>query len=290
MIWMDIVLLTIGTILVLVFIYFLNKGAKYEYMMESLGGDDFPLSEVYGAGMAMQDIPLFKLSGKLAKVLRDNTKLYYGRKFSEYYSHVIWAQTLSIGLLCMAVCFVISGFFNGMEVIFALLGVVMAVLPGYVFIHNLCDRIKVRQEACEQGFPNAISKLALIVNSGVILHDAWEMVAYGNDGVFYTMMQRSCEDMKNGQSDIDAIMNFGFLTNSDEIKKFTSAMTQSIERGGGELSKFLSNQSKELWAHHRQFMLQKGEKAASALLMPIVMMFAGVMMIVIVSAMQTFTM
>ena len=66
-------------------------------------------------------------------------------------------------------------------------------------------------------------------------------------------------------------------------------LQQSIERGGGELSIFLSNQSKELWAHHRQFMLQKGEKAASALLMPIVMMFAGVMMIVVVAAMQSFS-
>lgn len=282
------VLLIIGTILIAIFIFFLNKGAKYEYMMEPLSGDDFPLSEVYGVGMAMQDIPLFRLSGKLAKVLRDNTKLYYGRKFSEYYTRVIWAQALSLGLLFMGICFILTGILDGMESILALLGVVMAVLPGYVFINNLCDRIKTRKEACEQDFPNAISKLALIVNSGVILHDAWEMVAYGNEGVFYTLMQQSCEDMKNGQSDIDAIMNFGMLTNSDEIKKFASALTQSIERGGGELTIFLSNQTKELWSHHRQFMLQKGEKAASALLMPIVMMFGGVMLIVIVSAMQSF--
>ena len=37
-------------------------------------------------------------------------------------------------------------------------------------------------------------------------------------------------------------------------------------------------------------MLQKGEKAAGALLMPIALMFCGVMLIVIAAAMQSFSM
>ena len=286
---MSLILLIIGTILSVLFIIFLNKGAKYEYMMEPLSGDDFPLPEIYGAGMAMQDLRIFKMPDKLGNYLRDNAKLVYTRQFSEYYARIIWAQALSFGLLCMAVFFTLAGLLADMAAILALLGVMMAIIPGYVFINNLGDKVKNRREACEKEFPNAISKLALIVNSGVILHDAWEMVAYGNEGVFYSLMQMSCEEMRNGRSDIDAISNFGFQTNSDDVKKFSSALVQSIERGGGELPFFLSNQSKELWSHHRQYMLQKGEKAAGALLMPIAMMFGGVMMIVIAAAMQSFS-
>jgi type II secretory pathway component PulF len=66
-------------------------------------------------------------------------------------------------------------------------------------------------------------------------------------------------------------------------------LTQSIERGGGELPSFLTNQSRELWSHHRQVMLQKGEKAAGALLVPIALMFVGVMLLVIVAAVLSFT-
>ena len=286
---MSMILLAVGTVLTIVFIIFLNKGARYEYMMEPLSGDDFPLTEIYGAGMAMQDLPIFKLSGKLGETLRNNTKLVYGRKYSEYYTRIIWAQALSFGLICMALCCVLAGILTDMASILALIGVVMAVIPGYVFINNVSDKVKTRKNACEKEFPNAISKLALIVNSGVILHDAWEMVAYGNEGEFYTLMQNSCEEMNNGRSDVEAIVNFGFLTNSDDIKKFSSALVQSIERGGGELPFFLSNQTKELWAHHRQYMLQKGEQAAGALLMPIALMFLGIMLIVIVAAVQSFS-
>lgn len=286
---MSMILLAIGTVLTLVFIIFLNMGAKYDYMFESLSGNDFPLPEIYGAGMAMQELPIFKMPGKLSTYLHDKTKLIYTRRYSEYYSRVIWAQSLSFGLICMALCFVLAGILTDLASILGLVGVAMAVIPGYVFINNVGDKVNARQGTCEAEFPNAISKLALIVNSGVILHDAWEMVAFGNDGLFYTMMQQSCEEMKNGRSDIEAITNFGVQTNSDDIKKFTGALVQSIERGGGELPYFLSNQSKELWSHHRQSMLQKGEKAASALLMPIALMFFGVMLIVIFAAMQSFS-
>ena len=96
--------------------------------------------------------------------------------------------------------------------------------------------------------------------------------------------------MKNGMPEIDAIYNFGVEINSPDIKKFTSALIQSIERGGGDLPIFLAGQSAELWEHRRQTMLQKGEKAAGALLMPIALMFCGVMLIVIAAAMQSFSM
>ena len=165
----------------------------------------------------------------------------------------------------------------------------LGAICAYYFAAYTKDKIETRKNVCESEFPNAISKLALIVNSGMILHDAWKLVAEGNEGVFYKMMQDSCEDMNNGKADVDAIYEFGVLTNSDDIKKFTTALIQSIERGGSDLPQFLVNQSTELWARRRQIMLQKGEKAAGALLMPIMLMFIGVIMIVLSAAMQSFT-
>ena len=125
------------------------------------------------------------------------------------------------------------------------------------------------------------------MNSGVILHEAWGIVAFGNEGALYNLMQNSCQEMENGTSDIDAIRKFGLLTNSEDIKKFSTALIQSIERGGGDLPSFLTNQSSELWKLKKQHMLQKGESAASKLLIPIALMFAGVMLIVLASAVQS---
>lgn len=90
--------------------------------------------------------------------------------------------------------------------------------------------------------------------------------------------------MKNGYSDADAIFLFGKASNSTEIKKFVSALLQSMEKGGAELSGFLAQQSSELWGTKRQHMLQEGEKAATKLLLPILLIFIGVIIIVITAA------
>lgn len=279
--------LAVGTVLAIVFGILLICGRKYDYMFEALDGDNFPLKSVYGAGMFLQDMKIGKMPEKLAARLHESTRLIYSRKYSEYYTRIIWAQSLSLGLLFSTLFFILAGVVPDMAAILGVVGVVMAILPGAYFINHAGEQVSKRRDECDAAFPNAISKLALIVNSGVILHDAWEIVAYGNDGTFYDMMRQSCDTMKNGKSDIDAITEFGYLTDSEDIKKFTSALTQSIERGGAELPSFLSNQSRELWNHHRQYMLQKGEKAAGALLMPITLMFVGIIMIVIAAAMQS---
>ena len=287
---LNIVLLLLGSVLLVLFIVLLSTGKKYDYMLESLEGDDYPLKFIYGVGFTIQESTFGQLQGVLGDRIRKEMTLYHGKKYSEYYARVLWAQVLSFGLLLPAICFVIASMASGtMSLFFVAIGVVAAVLAVYYFLTLVKGRLKTRRDECDMEFPNAISKLALLVNSGVILHNAWEMVAEGKGGTFYELMRHGCEDMRNGMADVDAIYEFGIASGSDDIKKFVTALIQSVERGGGELSTFLVNQSAELWAAKRQLLLQKGEKAASALLMPITMMFAGVLLIVVAAALQSFS-
>ena len=57
-----------------------------------------------------------------------------------------------------------------------------------------------------------------------------------------------------------------------------------MEKGGTELAGFLTRQSSELWSSRRQRMLQEGEKAATKLLLPIVLIFIGIIIIVMTAA------
>ncbi len=284
------IILGIGTVLTVLFLTLLFKGAAYDDLIEPLDSDAFPMKFLYSAGFALQDTKLLRLRGKLGARLRDSASLYYGKKFGEFYARAVWAQALSFVLASLALMFLVAGFFSGDNcMFFALVGVALAVLAAYYFLTYSDGELKKRRAACEGELPNAISKLALLVNSGATLHEAWKMVAFGKEGVIYELMRRSCEAMENGRAEIDSLYDFGIWSNSPDVKKFTSALIQSIERGGGELPIFLANQSGELWSQHRQRLLQKGEQAASALLMPIALMFVGVMLIVIASALQSFS-
>lgn len=288
---MQFVFLGLGSLLSILFIVFMFIGKKYDYMLEALSGDAFPAKSIYSVGLVWQDTKIGRLRGKPEDRLRANANLYYSKKYSEFYSRIIWAQVLSFGHLVLAFFWCFAGIFKDgvATAFFAILGIIVAAVTVYYFYSFTLTKIKTRQQECEEEFPNALSKLALIVNSGVILTEAWKIVAYGKDGTLYDLMKTSCDSIDNGQSEIDAIYEFGVMTNSDEIKKFTTALIQSLERGGGDLPVFLINQSNEIWAFRRQYMLQKGEKAAGKLLIPIALMFVGIMLIVISAAMQSFS-
>ncbi len=279
--------LVLGTLLTLLFIALLLTGRGATDMLTPLSGDAYPLKSVYLAGFSLHKI--LRPRGKTAKTVREYCNLYYGRKYGEYYSMVAWAQAYSLGLLFFTVAVLLAGLLPDLAAFILLIGLVLSAYTCWYFLTYAKQKVKSRQEECSAELPSAISKMALLVNSGVILHEAWYLVAYGKEGAFYSLMREACESMDNGLSDSAAIYNFAVASDDAEVKKFASALVQSMERGGRELSFFLANQSSEMWNHHRQTMLQKGEKAAGALLAPIALMFAGVMLVIIVSAVQSFS-
>jgi len=95
-------------------------------------------------------------------------------------------------------------------------------------------------------------------------------------------MQTTVNEMNNGVSEIDAMFNFGSRCIIPEIKKFTSTIIQGMTKGNSELTAMLQEQSKEVWQLKKQLVRREGEKAASKLLIPICVMFVGILIMIIV--------
>lgn len=283
-----IICLICGSVLTAVFLILMYRGSQYDYMLEPLDEKRFPAKAIYSAGLYLDNTSAFSLRGSARSKLMRDAQLFYSKQYSEFYAHAVWAQMLSFTIMIVSLFLLLAGMFGGnMGIMLLAVGVITAALLAAQLYSDMGNMVRKRTEECEMEFPNAISKLAMIVGSGVILHDAWNIVAYGKDGEFYKLMQHSCEEMKNGKPDVQAIYDFGEKTNSDDIKKFTSALIQSMERGGGDLPRFLVDQSASLWELKRQKLLQKGEKAAGALLAPIGIMFVGVILIIVAASLSS---
>lgn len=276
--------LIIGSILAILFIIQLIRGEKYESMVENLDGDNFPLSSLYGAGFAWSSGKLFKLKGKRASDLYTQASLLYEPQYAEYYANVTWAQTITLVHFFLTITFLMAGILYDSAALMFVAGVFISVLIATYCLENMKNTLSKRSEECESQLPEAVSTMAVLVNSGMVLRDAWRMIAESGNGVFYELMRKTGENMKKGYSDFDIIFLFGKMSNSTEIKKFTSALLQSMEKGGAELSVFLAKQSSELWNAKRQRMLQSGEKASAKLLLPMVLIFLGVIIIVMTAA------
>lgn len=266
------------------------KGRQFAPYVQNLDVSEYPLKDCYPMGFYLNSLPLFRLRGQLERDLKKQSKLYWDNIYSDYYATLAWVRFLTFTAIIVALALCVAGLLSGVASILVILVAGLGVAACWnLTVSKMREAVDTRREDCEYEFPTMVSKLALMIGAGMITRQAWYSVAYGKEGPLYDLMKKSCEEMDNGASEIAAIHKFGAMTDSSEVKKFTSTMIQGLERGGGELASLLINQTTELWNRKRQLALQKGEVAAGKLIVPIGIMFAGVIGIIMSAAMQSFS-
>lgn len=277
---MDIVIMALGIVSLVVWLVFFIKGKKHNSMFDVLNEKDYPFKEVYGFGYAVLEIIKYNYKSKGDRKLRQELDVLYGNKYSEYYLRTIHSQQITIA----ATLFVLSFAFYGLtsEILALIVGFVFTGLSYYYFGTVTKKKILKRSDELLHDFSEVVSKLALLTNAGMILREAWQEVAFAGTSTIYTEMQTAVNEMNNGVSEIDAIFNFGSRCIIPEIKKFTSTIIQGVTKGNSELTAMLQEQSKEVWQLKKQLVRREGEKAASKLLIPICIMFIGILIMILV--------
>lgn len=274
------VIMMVGSIFCGICILLLLAGKKYDSMLEPLDNKEFPLCEIYGLGFMLIDITKHKFTSRAERKRRQQIALLYGDKFSEYYLRVNGAERFTLASVLMAAGFILYGI--AADITMLVVCFVFAAL-AYYYVSTIPEtRLNKKAEAILNDFADVVSKLALLVNAGMILREAWEKIAYTGESELYREMQIVVSDINNGVSEIDAYTNFGMRCTSQEIKKFTSTVVQGMVKGNSELVEMIKQQSREIWDAKRQRTRIQGEKAASKLLIPICIMFIGVLIMIIV--------
>jgi tight adherence protein C len=116
----------------------------------------------------------------------------------------------------------------------------------------------------------------------MILREAWEETACTGGTALYAEMQRTVDGMRNGEAEVDALFGFGERCMLPEVKRFASTLVQGLVKGNSELCHMLKEQSREVWAAKKQNVRRQGEKAASKLLIPISILFVGILIMILV--------
>lgn len=277
---LDFVMYGIGLIFLVVWMLFFVKGLKHASLFDALEEKDYPLKEVYFVGYAVMEFLKYQYKSKNDRKLRKEISVLYGDKYADYYIRVIYSQKVTMGLTCLTLVAPMYGLANSAAAAFVML--LFAFVAYYYFGTVTEKKILKRSEEMLSDFSNVVSKLALLTNAGMIMREAWEEVAYTGETTLYKEMQTTVNEMNNGVSEIDALFNFGTRCIIPEIKKFTSTIVQGIVKGNSELTFMLQEQSKEVWSAKKQNVRRQGEKAASKLLIPILIMFVGILIMILI--------
>lgn len=277
----DLLILAFGCLILLVWLILFFGGRKNAWMFEQLNDKDYPVKEVYFIGYYFIEKLNLQFKTKRDRKLRKEMAILYDEKYADYYIRVAYSQQFTMALTVLTLAAPFYFFTEGSLLVFiAVLGGAGAAFYYYGTVTK--KQISDRAEQLLSDFSDVVSKLALLVNSGMILREAWERTAYSKEGVLYSEMRRSVIAMQNGQAEIDALFSFGQRCMLPEIKKFSSTLIQGVTKGNSDLAMMLTDQSKEVWALKKQYVHRQGELANNKLLLPMCLTFVGILIMVIV--------
>lgn len=278
-----IVILVIATVMVLLWVILAVKYAEpYEDIIASIDAEKYRYPELFCIGFAIMSFLKIDTKSKRARKRIKEISEIQGKKFAEYYYYIINGAKWTYGFTVLVFFVVLGAMANELAAI--LLGAVLAGLIMWYLEELMNDQLTERRDNILSSMPQMLSKLTLLVNSGMIVREAWEKVAYGGSGALYEEMQLTVKEMQNGISDLDAYRNFADRCSLKEVRRFASTMIQNLSKGNAELSYFLKEMSEEMWEEKKHLVKRKGEAANSKLLMPTAMIFIGILVMIIVPA------
>lgn len=276
----QLIMMVMGTIFLIVWLILFAMSGKYASLFQNLDEKEYPLKEIYCWGYEFMERIHYGYRSMKDRKMRQDISIFYEKKYAEYYLRVIYAQKVTYAAVLVVLAFILYGLTNEVIIFFMLL--LFAGLAFYYFGNQINDRIQKRSQEMISDFSEVVSKLALLTNAGMIMRDAWEYVANTNDTTIYQEMKRTVDEMNNGVSETEAFRDFGNRCVLPEIKKFTATIIQGMLKGNSELVVMLHQQSTEVWNAKRQSVKQLGDMAESKLMLPMGIMFIGVIVMVVI--------
>ena len=257
-----------GTLLVVLWVMlYLRYSSQYDVMIAAIDKKQFFLPEIFFIGFGFMD--MFKVNLKTEAGRKKEKKIaeIYGEKYAEYYHNCIVGGQITYALTVAPLGLFIGAMTNDMT--FAIL-VVAAAAALIVYLDiEVSSAVERKHDEILSDYPEILSKLTLLVNAGMVIREAWTKVAYTCDRAMYKEMQLTSEEMNNGVSELDALHNFAQRCSVKEIRKFTSILSQNIQKGGSELTMSLRYMNEESWEEKKQRAKRKGETAGTKLMIPL---------------------
>ncbi len=231
--------------------------------------------------------------GEIHKTLMIQSYELYGKKYAEYKTKGLIASMVSYLLLGIGISIILGVILMSQGrlrdgLIILIVGIVIVLVWTYGIYTEVSEEVNKRRNAIERQFPNMVSKLALLVTSGMVINRAWKETAYSNDSELYMEMQTTSEELDNLVSPEIAYSNFIKRCNTKETAKIASAIIQSMSKGNSELGILLREMAKEAWIERRHLAKRDSERANAKLMIPTMLLLLTVIVMIMVPIANSF--
>ena len=178
------------------------------------------------------------------------------------------------------------------------LGVVCAGMLPLIERSKQQKERKKREQMLLMEYPDLISKLVLLMGSGMNLSGAWKKIAtdYENKRKKKKIPQRisgeemllTCHEMERGIGEGVAYERFGERCQISGYRKLGNTLSRNLQKGNQGLSELLETQVDEAFEERKNVARKYGEEAGTKLLFPMILMLAMIMVVLLIPALLSF--
>ena len=219
-----------------------------------------------------------------------------GVKYAGFYQMIHEGYRMALGILVSAgmsfVGFIMAAQGDSSNaMLFSGVAVVAALGLPFLTDKSLDDQMERRRLEIQMEFPEFVNKLTLLVNAGMTISKAWENIINDNkkDNILYQEMTLALGEIKAGKPEAVAYEEFARRCQVKEVTKFVSVILMNLKRGGSEVVPVLKQQGTECWEMRKAAARQMGEQAGTKILLPMMIMFIGIIIIVATPAVLSFS-
>ena len=258
---------------------------QFEDIMAGINPEEYQVSDLFYIGFGFMDMMRMDLSSdRDRKKIKEISEI-RGKKYARYYYYVMTGAKISYFLTLLPVLLLLGAIAG--EILIVLLAVGGCVLLVWYMDETMKDKLTERREEMMRNFPAMLSKMTLLINSGMIMKEAWKKVADNGEGVLYQEMRDTVAEQQMGITELDSYINFADRCNVKEIRRFTSTLIQNMQKGNAEMTFFLKELTNEMWELKKNKVKQQGEVANSKLLIPTGMIFIGILAMIMAPMLQS---
>lgn len=177
---------------------------------------------------------------------------------------------------------------------------VILILLHFVKLEREKEKEKKRKEEMMLDYAEVVSKLLILLGSGMSLKQAWNQICtryldqrekrQGRERCVYEEMAAANYEIQDGESERVAYQRFGERTGLGAYYRFVRILVQNLQTGSRGLCQLLEQEAESALEERKAFARKMGEEAGTRMLLPLMMMLGIVIAIIMVPAILSFQM
>ncbi|WP_066497496.1 type II secretion system F family protein [Abyssisolibacter fermentans] len=267
-------------------VYMLSKN-KYNDIIDELDKKEYPLKSLMPMGLYIMKAVGYKYNTKYDQYIKQKLINLHTTRNDNYYLKLFWVNKVTY---LMVVLLIIGLFGAGIKEVsreFIFFAIILIFAVFYGMDKDLDKKIEDKNRLIRLDFPSFMNEISLLINAGMTLPKAWEKIVKDNrdnNRPLYKELEYTYFEIKSGKAQQKAYEDFAKRCRTPEITKFISIVLQNLKRGNAQLSMLLRVLGAECWEIRKNTAKKLGEEASSKLLMPMMLMFIGILLIMMLPA------